>query len=25
VVTMPYGGGEPEVLVRRASFPDWNL
>ena len=24
VVTMPYGGGEPEVLVRRASFPDWN-
>ena len=25
VVTMPYGGGEPEVLVRRASFPDWSL
>jgi WD40 repeat protein len=25
VVTMPYGGGKPEVLVRRASFPDWNL
>jgi hypothetical protein len=25
VVTMPYAGGEPEVLVRRASFPDWNL
>jgi hypothetical protein len=24
VVTIPYGGGEPEVLVRRASFPDWN-
>jgi hypothetical protein len=24
VVTVPYGGGEPEVLVRRASFPDWN-
>jgi hypothetical protein len=24
VVTMPYGGGEPELLVRRASFPDWN-
>jgi hypothetical protein len=24
VVTMPYAGGEPEVLVRRASFPDWN-
>jgi hypothetical protein len=25
VVTMPYGGGKPKVLVRRASFPDWNL
>jgi hypothetical protein len=25
VVTMPYGGGEPEVLVRRAGFPDWSL
>jgi hypothetical protein len=25
VVTMPYAGGDPEVLVRRASFPDWNL
>ena len=25
VVTIPYGGGEPRVLVRRASFPDWNL
>jgi hypothetical protein len=24
VVTVPYAGGEPEVLVRRASFPDWN-
>jgi hypothetical protein len=24
VVTVPYGGGEPEVLVRRASSPDWN-
>ena len=24
VVTIPYGGGEPEVLVRRASFPDWS-
>jgi hypothetical protein len=24
VVTMPYGGGEPEVLVRKASFPDWS-
>jgi hypothetical protein len=24
VVTMPYGGGERTVLVRRASFPDWN-
>ena len=24
VVTIPYGGGDPEVLVRRASFPDWN-
>ena len=25
VVTIPYVGGEPQVLVRRASFPDWNL
>ena len=25
VVTIPYAGGEPEVLVRRASFPDWSL
>jgi hypothetical protein len=25
VVTMPYGGGDPEVLVRRAAFPDWSL
>jgi hypothetical protein len=25
VVTIPYGGGEPRVLVRRAAFPDWNL
>jgi hypothetical protein len=25
VVTVPYGGGKPEVLVRRASFPDWSL
>ncbi len=25
VVTMPYGGGEAEVLVRRAGFPDWSL
>jgi hypothetical protein len=25
VVTIPYTGGEPEVLVRRAAFPDWNL
>ena len=24
VVTMPYAGGEPEVLVKRASFPDWS-
>ena len=24
VVTIPYGGGEPEVLVRNASFPDWS-
>ena len=24
VVTLPYTGGDPEVLVRRASFPDWN-
>jgi hypothetical protein len=25
VVTLPYGGGKPEVLVRRAAFPDWSL
>jgi hypothetical protein len=25
VVTMPYAGGEPEILVRRAAFPDWSL
>jgi Tol biopolymer transport system component len=25
VVTMPYGGGDPTVLVRRAAFPDWSL
>jgi hypothetical protein len=25
VVTIPYVGGEPRVLVRRAAFPDWNL
>jgi hypothetical protein len=25
VVTIPYAGGEPRVLVRRAAFPDWNL
>ena len=25
VVTVPYGGGEPKVLVRRAAFPDWSL
>jgi hypothetical protein len=25
VVTVPYTGGEPRVLVRRAAFPDWNL
>ena len=25
VVTVPYGGGDPEVLVRRAGFPDWSL
>jgi hypothetical protein len=24
VVTVPYGGGDPEILVRRASFPDWD-
>ena len=24
VVTMPYAGGDPTVLVRRASFPDWS-
>ena len=24
VVTVPYGGGDPEVLVRRAGFPDWS-
>jgi hypothetical protein len=25
VVTMPYAGGESEVLVPRAAFPDWSL
>jgi hypothetical protein len=25
VVTIPYAGGEPRVLVRRAAYPDWNL
>jgi hypothetical protein len=25
VVTMPWGGGEPTVVVRRAAFPDWSL
>ena len=25
VVTVPYAGGDPEVLVRRAGFPDWSL
>jgi Tol biopolymer transport system component len=25
VVTVPWGGGEPTVLVRRAAFPDWSL
>jgi hypothetical protein len=25
VVTIPYTGGEPRVLVRRAAFPDWSL
>jgi hypothetical protein len=25
VATMPWGGGEPEVLVRGAAFPDWSL
>jgi hypothetical protein len=25
VVTVPYGGGDPKVLVRRAGFPDWSL
>lgn len=24
VVTIPYRGGKPEVLVRRAGFPDWS-
>jgi hypothetical protein len=24
VVTVPYGGGEPEILVRRAAYPDWD-
>ena len=23
VVTMPYAGGKPKVLVRRAAYPDW--
>jgi hypothetical protein len=25
VVTIPYAGGEPRVLVRKAAYPDWNL
>jgi hypothetical protein len=25
VVTVPYGGGDPKVLVRGAGFPDWSL
>jgi hypothetical protein len=25
VVTIPFGGGDPDVLVRRAAFPDWSL
>jgi hypothetical protein len=25
VVTIPYTGGQPRVLVRRAAFPDWSL
>jgi Tol biopolymer transport system component len=25
VVTVPYGGGDAKVLVRRAGFPDWSL
>ncbi len=25
VVTLPYSGGKPTVLVRRAAFPDWSL
>jgi WD40-like Beta Propeller Repeat len=25
VVTIPYTGGDPEVLVRDAAFPDWSL
>ena len=25
VVTMPYGGGKPKVLVRKAYDPDWSL
>jgi hypothetical protein len=25
VATMPWGGGKPTVLVRRAAFPDWSL
>jgi Tol biopolymer transport system component len=24
VATMPYSGGEPEILVRNAAFPDWS-
>jgi hypothetical protein len=24
VVTVPYTGGEPKVLVRRAAYPDWS-
>jgi WD40-like Beta Propeller Repeat len=25
VATIPYNGGEPTILVRRAAFPDWSL
>jgi hypothetical protein len=25
VVTVPYRGGDPTVLVRRAAYPDWSL
>ena len=24
VVTVPYGGGEPKVIVEAAAYPDWN-